>query len=74
MRKIFRFPFQRETYWLVAICVVVPLVAIVRFIVITGLWPVGLRDIEAPTLLECAFATAISRQLRRKSCAEGRNE
>jgi competence protein ComGC len=38
MRKIFRFSFQRESYWLVAIYVVVPLVAILLFIVIPGLW------------------------------------
>ena len=37
MRKI-RFSFQREAYWLVAICLVVPLVAILLFIVIPGLW------------------------------------
>jgi competence protein ComGC len=38
MRKIFRFSFEREAYWLVAICVVVPLLAILVLIVIPGLW------------------------------------
>jgi hypothetical protein len=38
MRKIFRFSFQRESYWLVAIYLVVPLLAILLFIVVPGLW------------------------------------
>jgi len=37
MRKIFRFSFERESYWLLAICVVVPLLAILVSIVIPGL-------------------------------------
>jgi hypothetical protein len=38
MRKIFRFSFERESYWLLVICVVVPLLAILLSIVIPGLW------------------------------------
>jgi hypothetical protein len=38
MRKIFRFSFERESYWLAVICVVVPLLAILISIVIPGLW------------------------------------
>ena len=38
MRKIFRFSFERESYWLVIICVVVPLLGILVAIVIPGLW------------------------------------
>ena len=38
MRKIFRFSFQRESYWLVVICVVLPLLAILLAIAIPGLW------------------------------------
>ena len=38
MRKISRFSFHREPYWLVVICVAVPLLAILLSIVIPGLW------------------------------------
>jgi len=38
MRQIFRFSFERESYWLVVICVVVPLLEILLVIVIPGLW------------------------------------
>ena len=37
MRKIFRFSFEREAYWLVTICVAVPLLAALILIVIPGL-------------------------------------
>jgi hypothetical protein len=37
MRKIFRFSFERESYWLLVIYVVVPLLAILVAIVIPGL-------------------------------------
>jgi len=38
MRKTRRFSFQRESYWLVVICVAVPLLAILLSIVLPGLW------------------------------------
>jgi hypothetical protein len=38
MRKIFRFSFERESYWLVILYVLVPLVAILLTIVIPGWW------------------------------------
>ncbi len=38
MRQIFRFSFQRESYWLVVIYVALPLLAILLAIVIPGLW------------------------------------
>jgi hypothetical protein len=38
MRKIFRFSFERESYWLVILYVLVPLLAILLMIVIPGLW------------------------------------
>jgi hypothetical protein len=38
MRKIFRFSFQHESYWLVVICVALPLLAILLLILIPGLW------------------------------------
>jgi hypothetical protein len=38
MRKIFRFSFPRESCWLVVICVALPLLAIMLWIVIPGLW------------------------------------
>ncbi len=37
MRKIFRFSFKRESYWLVVLYVVLPLLAILLLIVIPGL-------------------------------------
>jgi len=38
MRNIFRFSFKREAYWLVAIYLILPLLAILLSIVIPGLW------------------------------------
>jgi hypothetical protein len=38
MRKIFRFSFERESYWLLVIFVVVPLLGILVSIVMPGLW------------------------------------
>ena len=38
MRKILRFSFCASLYWLVVICVGVPLLAILLSIVIPGLW------------------------------------
>jgi hypothetical protein len=37
MRKIFRFSFERESYWLLVICVAVPVLAILVAIAIPGL-------------------------------------
>ena len=37
MRKIFSFSFKRESYWLVVLYVVLPLLAILLLIVIPGL-------------------------------------
>lgn len=38
MRNIFRFTFEREAQWLVAICLILPLLAILLGIVLPGLW------------------------------------
>lgn len=38
MRSIFRFLFKREAQWLLVICLIVPLLAILFGIVLPGFW------------------------------------
>jgi len=38
MRDIFRFSFKREAHWLLVICLIVPILAILLGIVLPALW------------------------------------
>lgn len=38
MRRMFRFSFERESYWLVVLYVLLPLLAMLLTVFIPGLW------------------------------------